>query len=679
MKFLKFRTYFLILLILFSARLAPAQCEGTYFKTTKPAFFNSERMDFYEGIPSKDLTGDGKTDMIGVAYNSATGRINRILILPADGQGGFSSQVIQIMLPTELSCCAIPVFIADYNNNGLNDVLVKLETNPPSVLIYVNQGNGTFSPLSPSSLTSNNEYVKNVVDINNDNFADLLTNAQDPSIDYYKLGNSNGTFGASVPIPPAERQIPADFNNDGKIDFPVQQQISSSQILRIYYNQGGGTFTLGNNSLDMGLTSIKGAKDFNNDGKIDLYGTRSGAFSVIKNLGNDTFSIASFPYPNVPSGVNFTSLKLGDFNGDGFTDFLLPTSLYPFYSVYTNDGTGNFIRRDYNVAIVDGFPFGDLDGDNKTDLVSTNPFRIPSYPLKRLFNSETRVTVQKNVCDKQGQTKIVDFNGDRITNKTLWRAGDARWRHQQSFFDTAGTSFFWGVSGDIPTPGDFDGDGKTDFAIYRPSNGYWYARRSSDLAWYVLQWGIAGDKPVPADFDGDGKTDAAVFRPSDGNWYIFYTGTLQHSIAHFGIAEDKPVPADFDGDDKADLAVFRPSTGVWYYLKSSDLNAVAIQWGISTDQPVPADFDGDLKADLAVFRAAEGNWYVLRSYNSQFAVFPFGLSGDVPQPGDYDGDNLLDLAIYRPSNNLWYTSYTPYSATFGEAGEVPISYILRVE
>jgi hypothetical protein len=66
-----------------------------------------------------------------------------------------------------------------------------------------------------------------------------------------------------------------------------------------------------------------------------------------------------------------------------------------------------------------------------------------------------------------------------------------------------------------------------------------------------------------ADFDGDGRTDLSVFRPSDGNWY--YQGSdVGFNGIHFGVSTDIPAPGDFDNDGKTDISVFRPSNGFWY-------------------------------------------------------------------------------------------------------------------
>ncbi len=267
-----------------------------------------------------------------------------------------------------------------------------------------------------------------------------------------------------------------------------------------------------------------------------------------------------------------------------------------------------------------------------------------------------------------------DFDGDRKTDIAIFRPAPGEWWYSRSSNNQVAALQF-GLSTDKIVPGDFTGDGKTDIAVWRPSTGFWFVLRSEDNSFFSFPFGSSGDIPAPADYDGDGKADAAVFRPATSTWFIRRSSDGGTTITNFGIAEDKPVVADYDGDGKADIAIFRPSVGQWWYQRSSNGQVAALQFGQSTDKPVPADYTGDGKADIAFFRPSNGNWYILRSEDNTFFSFPFGTNGDIPAVGDYDGDGKADTAVFRPSNNTWFVNRTTAGVlitNFGAAGDQPI-------
>jgi hypothetical protein len=242
-----------------------------------------------------------------------------------------------------------------------------------------------------------------------------------------------------------------------------------------------------------------------------------------------------------------------------------------------------------------------------------------------------------------GDPVIGDVDGDGRSDVVMAAAGS--WAiHYSSDSYADRTATLNGLSGSPPREGipqrtdhvflaaDFDGSGKPALSNYDAYNGTWSNWPQVGYRHWLpdTQWGRPSDVPVPGDYDGDGIADLAVWRMSEGRWYILYSSSGYSAASarsfQWGTAGDTPFAGDFDGDGRSDLAVFRPSNGTWYISLSSHgydpAAAMGVQWGAPTDIPVVADYDGDGRMDLAVWRPSNGTWYLLFSssrYDYRFA------------------------------------------------------------
>lgn len=352
-----------------------------------------------------------------------------------------------------------------------------------------------------------------------------------------------------------------------------------------------------------------------------------------------------------------------------------PAPTFTQVSASDNADVGRFFFRQGNAgtpnASVDGVRVGnswadlitappsqnvvDMNGDGRTDFVVVrNTGGGPSGQITWFVNLNNSATSYGSAWGISGDTFVPnDYDGDNKTDIAVWRgvangqpSGNAFFYILQSATSTVRIDDFGQTGDDATVVGDYDGDGKADPAVYRAGlasglQSTWYFRGSLTPGNITgVQWGVNGDFPAPGDYDGDGKGDFVIQRNNGGGqakfWMLQTTAGFQYAV--FGTPTDVVVPGDYDGDGKTDIAVSRGSAGqvVWYVRPSStgvETNAGAIFGLSATDFRVQGDYDGDGKTDLAIWRPSAtpgaSAFWVQGSTGSTFSV-PFGQNGDYP-------------------------------------------------
>ena len=322
----------------------------------------------------------------------------------------------------------------------------------------------------------------------------------------------------------------------------------------------------------------------------------------------------------------------------------------PLNVQFTDASTGNITTFAWN--------FGDG---------GTSTTRNPSH----IYTDVGNYTVILTVTGPGGESTKTEPNYIRIASSAT-RIGiykDGVWNLDSTGLEVSDASLSWGLPGDIQVIGDWNGDGKDDIGIFRPSSGIWSLDSNGNFAWEgsdtSLSWGLPGDIPIVGDWNGDGKDDIGIFRPSSGIWSLDSNGNFawegSDTSLSWGLPNDMPVIGDWNGDNKSDIGIFRPSSGIWSLDSNGNFawegSDTSLSWGLPNDMPVIGDWNSDNKSDIGIFRPSSGIWSL--DSNGNFAwegsdtSLSWGLPNDMPVIGDWNSDNKSDIGIFRPSSGIW--------------------------
>ena len=654
-------------------RLAVGDGDGN-LGATSDLFSGNQIVDLAVG----DINGDGSPDVVAADFGTGS-----IVSLVNDGAGNFTSSFTD-------NGGINGVAVGDLNRDGRDDV-VAVARGTGTATVYTTFADGSLfqqgqAAVELNSTSASNRSSASIADVTNDGINDVLV-AIDSQVHLLVSDGLGGFADTSLVADEFGQvdQLAIDFDHDGLVDSVTLSTFGDVVVRR---NLGGGRFAPGVSTPVGVRPSAMAASDLDGDCVVDLVVTLDG-LGTVGNVPLNTVVVLRGSRDGTYTetarflvGAEPEDLAIGDFDGDGLEDIVTANGETGDVSIVMGVGNAEFAAPDFDdAARKPEFVYSvDVDQDGNQDILSIARDRESVDVFLNNGQNEFRLSrtflpiPQVGVSGDSGAI-VGDFAGDGspdvillgslgLSDVLLVGQGDG------GFADPVTISLPAAATGPFAVA-DVDGDGDADVVVSNRGSETRTTLISDGVGGFTVGGNIDisgfGDLEL-ADMNGDGNVDLVAFRRSGGLLSV----AIGNGVGGFAAPIDTTISAnsrnfdigDINRDGTPDVVISNgseASVSVFRGLGDGSFEApqVLTSTFVSLDQISIGDYDGDSLPDIGV----TGNFDIFNASAGFFRQFDgdnfeplqsvgfVGLAIDALSD-DFDGDGRDELVIADFEDNI---------------------------